>query len=560
MKLAAATLLGLLCACSQTFDPCPPGSDPLRGEDRCVVWQRDDAGVDEPGTDGGFDAGELLDASDGQVGDLDGSMGDAGDGDAEAGSEDAGHDAGDAEVLAPVCSQGDLAAWTEFHATPGLVDTLLDCGPLGCTPEACPAAACIRESAGVAACEECTAAEGDCVLEHCRSPCGTPGSDPECRACLCEAGCVARFEGCTRTSLDLCEGVYGRDATAEELAFTRPLVYRKKSGTGVVTSGPLLAYPSETNSEVLKGGAAQGLFRQAGSPGFTHLVSLTLDGRPYLLEHKSSCGDYICIARISPALGDGSFGRAEYVDTWSRGWDEIEPFQAGGHTYLLRYKTGRAVPDGEPKGTLRIDRLRRDAASSTITLENVLEELGVPLQEQHWSSIEPFAHAGATHLLFYATDSDGAVQLRRVSASATRFTLEPAASSLDWTRGWDVVETVPLGGRAYVLLYKSGRVATSDEPQGTVRVLGFSGAANQPVGFSTVLFEGTWPTGFTHVIGYADGSHSYLLRVNAISGAAALIRLNEAAQLASLGATLTLPTWAANPPYDLIEVVRQQPW
>jgi hypothetical protein len=536
MRGTVVAMCALLAACPQTFNPCPAGTVPLREEDRCTPVLDGDAmtqeGRDE--RDGGAD-GSATDASD------------------DSGLPDAGEEA--------VCTQRDVQAWTSFHGREGLVDALKACNEL-CPGQACAeSVTCIRQKAQVRACEACTEREGRCVATSCPSACGVQGDDAECRACLCEAGCADGFNACAETSIQVCDGVYGREASEAEKAFERPLAYRQKNGTGLLLSSPLRPYPDEAMSDVLRRNATDASFRRHGSPGFTHLVSLDIEGQPYILEHKSRCGDDPCIARISPALRDGSFGRAAYVAHWSAGWDEIEAFRAGGQAFLLRYKTGASPATEEPRGWLRIERIVRDASTGEVALEIVLDEQATPTAEPGYSSIEVFAHAGATHLLFYRSDHEGEVAIERVRATASSFALEHASSGLAWTRGWDIVETFPLDGQALVLLHKSGLAPLAGEPAGSIRVLGFSGGSGQLVAFSSALHDGTWPTGVTQVIGYADGPYSYLLRSDTVSGATALLRLSELAQLgASLGTPILNADWSATPAYDVLEVVRQQPW
>src|SRR5690606_28632502 len=120
------------------------------------------------------------------------------------------------------------------------------------------------------------------------------------RACTCEAGCVSRFEQCAQASLDVCEGVHGRDASPEEYALDGAWLVCAKSATGVWHAGPLSPSPPPT------GGFP---FKHHMSKGFTHLKAFRIAERAYVLQHKSRCGDAPCLARIWPFLRDGSLGR-----------------------------------------------------------------------------------------------------------------------------------------------------------------------------------------------------------------------------------------------------------
>jgi hypothetical protein len=213
----------LLAACVQSMNPCPAGSTGRESEDRCVDMNavETDAGdggdvpPDPEQRDAGPDGSEPeLDATmeDGSIGDGDagdaaidaevvadsGSDGSAVDGGFEA--PDTGSDGG------TECSDADVELWKDFHLQPGLVGQIISCASTpSCADGECPLDACVREAAGVAACEECVAAEIACVARECASPCGAMGSDDACRACVCANGCTELFGQCAGAAVaDIC--------------------------------------------------------------------------------------------------------------------------------------------------------------------------------------------------------------------------------------------------------------------------------------------------------------------------------------------------------------------
>ncbi len=559
MKAWSAIACVVLVACSQTLNPCPEGSEVAFDLDRCVMIapvEKPDAGDGPAPRDGGdteMDAGEM-DAGATDAGATDAGVTDGGgDGTTDATPDSAAPEP-DAEVEPPVCSEQDVTAWRAFHEREGIVADLTACFALGCTALECPAAACVRERAGVAACEACTQAEAECTVSYCGTACGTKGRDEWCRACVCEAGCVQRFDTCARESLDVCAGVYGRDGEASERGLDGPLMIRAKTATGLIDLGALAPAPSEGMS------FSQ---RQSWSVGSWRFIAFPVADAHYVLQHKSRCGDEPCIARISPFLRDATFGRPAYLDNWSRGWDTIEPFRVDGQTYLLRYKSGAEPVDREPKGYARIDRLELDASASTLRLVGVYEsQWHAPIQEA-WSSVRMFALGGRVHLLRYGTGRDGALELLGVSVvQGGAITLSSVADALSWSSGWDRFETLVSAGRTYLIAYKSGLIPLSDEPAGTVRVIPLSRANDDNVSLLPTVFEASWPTGLTHLIGYRNGTHDYLFRYSTADLQASLIRLDAPALWTtdSLGSVVYSSRWTASPVFDAVEVVHDGKW
>ena len=446
------TLLALLAlaACTQPLNPCPVGSNLDRVARRCIP------------------ALSTFDAS----AEDDGGPPDSGDTNPEAGSDAALDDAevtdgrapdsgADAAPEAGPCSDEDVEAWRAFHINDGAVEVMTSCIEQFCTEGTCYPKQCVKEAVGLVACDTCLDSESACVLEFCNSACGEPGSDPECRACTCESGCVSAFDQCAQVTLDVCNNVYGRDAPEDEFTLKGPWLLRMKGFTGLLQTGPMAGpQPPPWND----------LYTSAHlSEGYTHAVPFRFRDRQFLLQHKSSCTADPCVARISPVLSDGTLGRPLYMDSWSRGWDELEVFELKGEPYLLRYKTGAIPSDVETKGHLRIEHLKFDAALESVALEPAFDLANAPITALTWSAFEPFQLGGESYLLRYSQVRGGEVELLRVDRQQNSLSLTPLTEMASWSRGWDLVEMFEHDGDAYVLTY---RLQPSDsEPAATAKVL-----------------------------------------------------------------------------------------
>jgi hypothetical protein len=550
-----------LAACVGLSDPCPVGSRFDRAEHVCLIVHGDastpihaqDGQVGEPGQhapDGSLPGPTDAGASDGRTGDA--ALLDAGDASSD--------DRPDGQAKEPMCSAADVDKWAGLHRE-DMRETLELCGVGKPETDIVVASACVRDHLRMKGCEACTDSEARCVADACRSACGTPGSSPECRACACEVGCVELAATCAGRPIDVCEDVYGRDASLAELTPRLPTLFRMKRDTGFIASGPLEAAPNEAGSNVLLASVSAETCPLAGhwSTGFAGFLALMVDGRAFLLQHKAECSGLACIARISPLLSDGTLGRPAYLERWDAGWDLTESFQVGSHSYLLRYKTGQSSYTGDPKGTLLIERVTWDEASRTLTLRQVLKRADTPAEEAPWSRIEAFAHAGATHLFFFGLERNGEARIMRV-LEKSGVSLQPVSELSALTGGWDLFETFAVGTRWFLLSYKSGAAAVLGEPAGTVRVQGFVTLGSN-VALSSELHQSSWPTSIKRVIGFQNGANAYLFRQDWVTGPVQLIHLSDPSSFpSSLGQSVFSTTWGKTPPWDIAEIVGAKPW
>lgn len=85
----------------------------------------------------------------------------------------------------------------------------------------------------------------------------------------------------------------------------------------------------------------------------------------------------------------------------------------------------------------------------------------------------------------------------------------------EWSRGFDVVTPLRIGGALHLFLYKSGRTLTELEPRGAGRVLRVASRADGALDVA-VVYEGAWtpPVGpaWSHVRGFAVEDDTYLLQ------------------------------------------------
>jgi hypothetical protein len=246
-----------------------------------------------------------------------------------------------------------------------------------------------------------------------------------------------------------------------------------------------------------------------------------------------------------------------YLETWTRGWDELEVFTLADATYLLRYKTGVAPAEGEPAGSLIIDRLFQEDGSDQLTLRPALSQSSG--QGTPWSSHAVFALAGNTYLLRYGSVRGGELQVLRVDAEDDQVTLTPVSDLLSWSRGWDIIESFAHQGRPFVLAYKSGRLPVAGEPAGTLRIVGLSVSAQGQVSFTPAIYDARWQPDLSRMALYARSGTSYLLTQDMKTGwlEAHMIPADASEWQASLGSASWTDKWGTNPVWDMLEIVQE---
>ncbi|MFT3928225.1 MAG: hypothetical protein QM778_37195 [Myxococcales bacterium] len=419
-----------------------------------------------------------------------------------------------------------------------------------CDAGTCDPSSCIRSSIGLKGCETCIAAESACVLEFCNSACGAPGSDEECRACTCEAGCVSRFDSCSEMGLDVCRGVHGRDATDAEFKFEGPRILRMKGATGLFQTGPMTPQPLTVTSAFP--------FTAHLSEGFTHAMPFVWGDRQYVLQHKSRCGNDPCVARISPVLSDGSLGHPLYEENWSRGWDELEVFVLEGKPYLLRYKTGAAETEAEAAGHLRIEWMRFDEARTSLALDRVLDQANAPINAPTWSAIETFELGGLSYLFRFGNERGGEIELLRLDRQADHLVITSVAKGLHWSTGWDRFESFTHTGQAYIVAGKSGyAIPSTVEASGSVTIRRIV-KPSENIWALASAFDGTWESGIDRIAPFEYAEAAYLLTYSTASANLVLRKLGPDASAWDEDLALPLWTgrWAANPVWSIVEVLQ----
>ena len=568
--------------CSQTLNPCPAGERLNRSQDRCVAVLEPDAGDDdeplsdaEPGlttaddssaSDSGDDA---LDS--GSTGDDALDSGSTGDDALDSGSfvADAGQDGettGDAEpdgttaaldaaqdaeadTQPPVCSQADVQAWSAGHLAEGLVALITACYG-SCKEDALCADTCVHDQIGLQGCSACTSAQSACTSSLCGAACTVSKSDKMCLACLCEADCVGIFERCASAEIAVCSpALFGRDATAAEHTLDTPILLRQKTQTGGLRAVRLEVSGTQT-------WPTSSTFQF--STGFETLLSFPIAGLEYVLHAKSTCAAEPCIARISPILSDGSFGRPVYDQSWTRGFDHVDMFMVGATPYLLRYKSGRVASVDDPAGTVWVDRIDSNAEQTALTLTSVARTVWLGSGQEAFAEIEPFQLAGSTFLLLRA-QATGEVRVLRVQQpDPLALTFTALTSTVSWP-DVDIVETVRVGSDWFVFTYDN---AAGDVKQGTARLFGFVSEGDGQLSLTAPLYESSWAERVSHAIGHAAGGASFLITHDAATG-----RANQRA-LASdttswpdtFGTVLRTQAVGFNPPWNVVEIAGQGKW
>lgn len=510
MTRAPALLVALgLLGCLEETNPCPPGLEVDPRTQRCV-WS------DEREPDAGPRDAEPHDAAPADVG---------------------------VDAPPPRCPEAELAAWRALHRGPELGATIRACSARACTSSPCDVASCLADAASIAVCDACVAVESLCATQRCPNAC-TRASDAECRACLCEAGCVEAFESCAVARLSLCDDAFGRDASADELALSTPVIVRRKSATGFTRATAF--YPDDPSRDDDR--------QTHASIGHSVLTSFAHRGVDFVVEHLGACGGPLCPARISPALRDGTLGRPAFLGAWSRGYDVVVPFRVDGVVHLFLYKSGGIHPEEGPRGSARIERVEGD--HHRLLLTTVFEGAWTPPVGPAWTHVRAFAVEDTTYLLQYRGGEGHAVELTRVVPEGDTLRFERVARELRWSADWTVVETFPVGARWFVLQY-----ARQEEGEGRVRVSALDHDARGEPLPSLPILATTWPD-TTHVHAFRTAAATYFLRRDQASGRADFVRLpaSPAAWASSPGELVETRTWGAAPPWDVVGVIRARLW
>lgn len=495
-------LLGVL-GCLDDTNPCPPGLvvEPRQG--RCV-WP--DASTPDTDADVPVDAG--------------------------------------VDVPEPRCPSVETESWRALHESAELVTTIQTCSESGCTSSPCDVASCLADEASVTECRECVAHEALCATQRCPNAC-TRSSNEDCLACLCEAGCVERFESCAVASLGVCTNAFGRDAIDDELALSTPVVFRRKSATGFTRSTAFYADdPSRDDDR-----------RSYAAIGHTLFVSFAFDGADFLLEHLREC-DTHCAARISPVLRDGTLGRPAYLGQWPRGFDVVVPFRLDGAPHLFLYKSGRVPTALQPRGTAIVYRVEGEARA--IQLVPLFEGAWTVPVEPAWTHVRAFAIEGATYLLQYRGGDAHEVQITRLWMDGSALHFTRVSHELVWEPDWHVVETFPIGTRWFVLQHARQR---DGEEGGRVRVSALDHDSRGEPLPSLPILATTWPE-TTHVHPFRTPGGLYLLRRDEVSGRTDFVRLptTPARWIDEPGEVMNTRSWGTAPPWDVVGVARPRLW
>lgn len=507
----------LLAACGQSINPCPSGFREDRQRDRCVPSRtanaspatieddtsapiEEDAGSEgmeaETGTlpegaqplDGATETGVDADAADPPDAPT---TTDAQRDDSEAGAE-GGVDAAQ-DGSAGSCSADDLAAWRNAHLVKDMRVTIHNCR-VSCDGAYDCADTCLRQSAGIRGCADCTRAQTECAGPWCSYACLASRTDRICLACLCQTDCVDRFSSCAGADLGVCDpSLYGPETPVETPALGAPALL-----LGKTLSGALLSSRFDAATGVAGADATIPSFPS----GEMQLVTWSIGGRQLAFHYSVSCHSPPCTVRAYPVLDDGSFGTPLYAERWEAGLEDLEVFAASGGSYLAGLRQLEDV--SSPLRDLWLTRLEWSSEQGrpvrSLDLRLPLKAAGA----RAYTLLEPFA-IGTTTFLFLSAPATGEVRVLRVAASELGVELLEAGSLPNWSLGWDRVEAFKSAGTWYLLAYKSGEVPVSDEPASEARIFRPSLDQEGNVSLGAPLFEGRLAAELTHLRSYVGG-------------------------------------------------------
>ena len=446
------------------------------------------------------------------------------------------------------CSEPDIVAWSALHRSPMLVEDVSRCAAEAfCLPQLpCDAGECIARAAGMQGCDACAELQADCTSTRCRSAC-TLGSNGECRACMCDADCVAAFEVCAATRLDVCEGVHGRQFTDEERTIERPFVIRRKSGTGFTRTA---VYDDTTGewSDNRDSFAAM---------GWTSLATFTSNGGEYLVEFLGGCGDDTCPWRISPILASQELGRPVLSGRWSAGWDIFDVFVFEGDTYLLQYKSGSLPIADEPLGAVRVFRVV-PGESPALALEEAATSIWVTPSGQAWSDLAIFALAGVPHVAQHRAGEGETTGYVRVERADGVLVLAVATGDT-WLGGWEFVDAFPVGDRWFLLQYANSTGGSA----GSVRISEATAGTNGTIALVTRFEADDWPEQLTRTLAFRTAAGTFLLRQSESNGMVDVLRVSDTPGAwvpDGAGSVEGTESWGVEPPWDGVALVRRRVW
>ncbi len=580
--------LGLvLTACHQSVDPCPRGLRVSRDLDHCVPGARVDSAtepVEESSSEGsdGPDANEpdrldadpaglQVDAGESQDVETSASAMDAvvpvgaeaaaGPTDNDAQLADGGPslppDAEGSEASTPsadagMCSRSDLDAWRGAHLRNDIRDRVTQCR-VDCDNDVACADLCMRRSAGMAGCNQCTRAEAECSARFCNYACLASRTDQMCLSCLCQSDCISAFESCAGTELALCTVelfTFGPSAGGGPLDAAALLLGKSTTGALAITKF------DATTQQLADDLTAINHFPS----GAAQLVPVSFAERDLVLHYTASCNATPCTVRGYPVLRDGSFAAPVFEERWEAGFVDIEAFSLAGARYLVRMRDqGGGTTASE---NLFIDRLDWNHEQQRLQSAPILRTRVVPPRSQGYRQVEPFSLGGDTFLFLLAPETGDAVILR-VRSTSVGLELTPASDAISWSPGWDLVEGFKSLGRWYLLVSKSGRVATDQEPAGQARIWQPRLSPQGSVGLDVPVLDEQWSAGITQVLSFTDasGRARVLLNLEALGR----LRIHELeGESARWHEDFLVPHQeqfrGRVPPWDLLGVVRDGKW
>jgi hypothetical protein len=407
-----------------------------------------------------------------------------------------GGDAPDAPAE-ETCSAGDISTWGAFHSAAGLGQAIRRCAiTTACVEPPCDVGACLGAVAGVGGCTTCVELESDCAVSWCESACFR-GTNDECRACLCDSACERAFAECAETSLAVCDGVHGRDATPEEALLDGPILIQRKARTGFTIASAILG----TNLSLSE------LSRGYTATGWSELASLPVGGVEFVAEFMGGCERDTCPFRLSPLLADGRVGQPAVSAAWDAGWDTFASYRDGSATFWLTYKSGVAPVTGATAGSWRLYRLEAGADPLAPAMLEVGNGSWLDAEQQPYRHILALAVDGVPRLLAIDSSFSEVHAMRpTVTGNTVNFTDTLVLGS--WGEGWDLAETFRVGDRWFLIQYDDGRPALTEA---WARVTEWTSDAPGSIRVTERVATTAWPVGYSRLTAFraSGGLHLY---------------------------------------------------
>jgi len=249
------------------------------------------------------------------------------------------------------------------------------------------------------------------------------------------------------------------------------------------------------------------------SEGWTNTEFFQTGGKTYMLRAKAKgTGDSGKNVHIETINANGSIGRRVKSYKWSEGWTNIEFFQAGRKTYMLRAK---AKGKGDSGKNVHIETINPNGS--------VGKRVKSYNWSEGWTNIEFFQAGGKTYMLRAKAKGKGNsgknVHIETINPNGS---VGKRVKSYNWSEGWTNIEFFQAGGKTYMLRAKVKGTGNSGK---NVHIETIN--PNGSIGKRVKSYK--WSEGWTNIEFFTKKNQSYLflLKQKGLSGSGETVHIHK---------------------------------